>query len=85
MVLDHKSNLRIVSFNCNSIKSKVEIIRDILPECDILFCQEIILLEDEIDFLIRISDSFIPEFVPSNLPNSNYGEGRPSGGMVIFH
>ena len=51
MVLYHKSNLRIVS-----IKSKVEIIRDILSECDILFCQEVILPEDEIDFLSRISD-----------------------------
>ena len=43
--------LKIISYNCNSIRSKVDIVRDLLSLCDILLCQEVILLEDERCFL----------------------------------
>ena len=42
------NNVRIVSYNCNSIRSEIDVIREILTRCDILLCQEIILPEEEI-------------------------------------
>ena len=76
--------LKIISYNCNSIRSKVDIVRDLLSLCDILLCQEVILLEDERCFLDGICELFSYVFLPSTAPDNLLGEGRPPGGMVLY-
>ena len=81
---DNFNTLRLISYNCNSIRKKVDIIRHLLSNCDILMCQEIILLSDETDFIYNISDDFNVFVNPSKPSKSTNFEGRPSGGMAIF-
>ena len=45
------NTLRLCSYNCNSIRNKVDIIRDLLDSTDILVCQEIILIREDLHFL----------------------------------
>ena len=78
-------SLRIVSYNCNSIKSKIDNIRELLSSCDILLCQEVILLQHDECYLSGIDDNFESNFVPSAESEPNHGKGRPSGGRVNFH
>ena len=45
MIVDNSEYLQIVSFNCNSIRNKVNIVRDILVSYDIFLCHEVILVD----------------------------------------
>ena len=76
--------IKITTFNCNSIRNKVDIIRDILSYSDLLLCQEIVLLEDECDFLNQIDDEFNVIGNPSKCAQSLNFEGRPSGGFAVI-
>ena len=78
------NKVRIVSYNCNSIRSEIDVIREILTRCDILLCQEIILPEEEISFVNGIDHDFSCSVVPSRLPNSSVFNDRPVGGYAIF-
>lgn len=81
---DNKQQLNIVSFNCNSIRRKVDIIRELMNDADILLCQEIILLNDDISFIDSLSDDFKSYSVPSIKINGDNLDGRPSGGLTLF-
>ena len=79
------NNVRIVSYNyCNSIRSEIDVIREILTRCDILLCQEIILPEEEISFVYGIDYNFSCSVVPSRLPNSSVFNGLQLVGMQFF-
>ena len=77
------NKLRISSFNCNSFR-KQDVVRAVMNECDVLACQEIILLPDDIYLLDMIDENFMFVAVSSKTPNSNTFDGQPSGGLVIF-
>ena len=77
--------LKIITYNCYSVRKNVSIIRDLLDVCDILVCQETILLEEDKFFLDGVDENFDYVFISSELPRSAYGNGRPKGGMVIFY
>lgn len=77
-----KNHLSIVSYNCNSIRNKVDVIRDILDETDILVCQEIILMDEDVGFINGLSDEFDNFTIPSK--KSDTLDGRPSGGICIM-
>lgn len=77
--------LNIVSYNCNSIRKRIEPVRDLLKHCDILLCQEIILTEDDSDLVRGIDDNFSTCVIPSTGADSFVHEGRPIGGMAIFY
>ena len=62
----------------------MEVVTDLQQTCDTLLCQETILLAEDFCLLEGISNSFNFLFVPSNAPNNEEGEGRPSDGMVVF-
>ena len=47
-------DLKICSFNCFSIRKNIEIVRRLINSHDIVFLQEIILTEDNIDLLNNI-------------------------------
>ena len=76
-------HLNVTSYNCNSIRKKIDIIRDLLNNTDVLLLQEILLTIDNIDFVDRIHNDFDNVIVPSV---SNDNElGRPQSGLVIFY
>ena len=52
------NNVRIASYNCNSIRSEIDVIREILTRCDALLFQEIIFLEEEISFVYGKDHNF---------------------------
>ena len=77
-------DLRVVSYNCFSIRKRIDPIKDILQNNDILFCQEIILLKDDCSMLEQLDISFEVLYVPSRVPEG-HGDGRPIGGLAIFY
>ena len=79
MDLDLISSLRIASYNCNSVRKRIDIVRSILNKCDILLLQEILLLEEDKNFLYGLNSLFEAYVVPIKHSNSNCLEGRPSG------
>ena len=78
------TDLRLVSYNCNSITNKVDVIRQLLDDCDILLCQKIILLEEVLHFVNSLSNDFNRISSPSRVIYSNSHDGRPSEGSAIF-
>ena len=73
---------RLCSYSYNSVRKKVDIIRMILKDCDILVLQETLLLAED-SYIIDIIDcNFDSIIMPSKCPASN--EGRPSGGLAIL-
>ena len=66
-------HLRICSYNCNSLRKKIDNVRKLLNGCDILLLQEILLTSDDSSFMNGIDENFTFLFVPSKLPDSNEG------------
>ena len=77
--------LRVCSYNCFSIRKRIDCIRDILSSVDILVCQEIILLEEDCHALQKIDNDFNVYYVPSHLAGTHTGDGRPIGGLAAFY
>ena len=73
------ASLRCVTYNCFSIRKKIDIVRTILKGCDILLCQEILLLPDDCNLLSAIDRDFSCFFVASK-SSSISCIGRPIGG-----
>ena len=76
--------LKIFSYNCGSIRKRIEKVKEILIETDILVCQEIMLLEDDCHLLNHFDPAFDVAIVPSKKA-SEFGDGRPIGGLAIFY
>ena len=77
--------LCIISYNCFSIRKRVETIKQMLLKADILICQEIILLENDCQMLLNFNADFNVHYVPSSPPTSQHGDGRPVGGSAVFY
>ena len=39
MNCDTQQSIRVASFNCNSIRKKIDTVRELLDTCDLLLCQ----------------------------------------------
>ena len=76
--------LRVVTYNCCSIRKRIDPIKEILCKVDILLCQEIILLEEDCDILYTFDENFNVIVKPSTRP-TGLGDGRPVGGIAIFY
>ena len=76
------NSLRIASYNCNSVRKRVDIVRSILDNCDIILLQEILLLEEDRHFINGLDSSFETYVVASK--HYYCLEGRPSGGLAIL-
>ena len=50
--------LKVVSYNCNSIRSKIDIIRELMVDHDIILVQEVLLLEEDLGILDSIHHDF---------------------------
>ena len=82
---DIKMSLCIISYNCFSIRKRVDTIKQMLQIADILVCQEIILLDENCDILSNFNADFNVLYVPSTHPASQHGDGRPVGGLAVFY
>ena len=71
----------IKSYNCNSIRKKIDIIRNILKTTDILLLQEIMLYESDLNLLDEVDDNFCWAASPSLNISC---DGRPKSGLAIF-
>jgi hypothetical protein len=76
--------LNVISFNCNSIRKNIEIVKELLKSCDILLLQETIITEYEIDSISNIDLNFKFCHAPSTVPNILGKGGRPKGGLSVF-
>ena len=74
-------DVKIKSYNCNSIRRQIDIIRNILRDTDILMLQEIMLYESDLSLLDEINDDFCWAASPSLNISC---DGRPKGGLAIF-
>ena len=76
------SNLKIVSLNVNSFKSKIPIIKKLTENFDIIFLQEIMLLSEDLGLLGDVNDNFCYYAIPSVMSINNVG--RPIGGLAVI-
>ena len=79
----NKKSIQICSYNCNSVRKKVDV-RQLMSSHDVILLQEIILLNEDCDFIFRISDLLDAIVLPSRCPASECFEGRPSCGLAIL-
>ena len=76
--------LRVVSYNCNSIRSKIDVIRELMVDHDIVLIQELLLLEEDIGILDDIHHDFNYTACLKDKMNFGVNCGRPSKGVCIF-
>ena len=84
MESNSQSQLHIISYNCNSIRKKTDVIRCLLKKCDVLILQEILLLPDDISFTEGIDENFNVCVIPSKYSQSDFHNGSSVGGMAVF-
>ena len=76
-------SLKIVSYNCQSLKANINIVSPLLNDCDILLLQETLLTNDNTDILENMNTNFNTINMPSvRKPGQLYG--RSSGGLAIL-
>ena len=81
--MSQENRLRIVSFNCNSAKNKVDIIRELIKSHDIICLQETFLTHADSQFIAGL-DRDINFCISNCTHNNNTNGGRPSGGLIII-
>ena len=79
----YKKTLKIVSFNCNSVKKKVDIIRTLIDNYDIVCLQETFLSKDDVTFIYGLSKD-INFHISDCIFNSSFNSGRPKGGLLTI-
>ena len=77
------ANLKLISFNCNSFRKHIDIVRKLLNVSDIRCLQETFLNSDDEGYLDKIDKRFNFAFMPCTNDNV-LNSGRPKGGLVIF-
>ena len=77
--------LRFATYNCNSVRKNIESVRDLLKNNDIVFLQEIMLLNDDLYFLDLIDNDFICTAKVKDEYCNGIATGRPSAGVAIFY
>ena len=76
--------IKLVSYNCNSIRNNAEIVKSLLDNTDVLCLQEIMLHQRDIDILNDFHDDFKSFTFVKPVEEDVIREGRPSGGVSIF-
>ena len=76
-------NLKITSFNCQSFNCNVEIVSDLMKECDFLLLQETFLSDNCIDELSVLGHNY-SYFAEAATRNAHSFRGRASGGLAII-
>ena len=79
--MDNK--LKIITYNCQSFASSIEVISDLLKRCDVLLLQETLINDVNSYLLEGLDDNFCLSYTPSSRP-SNVLHGRSSGGLAVY-
>jgi len=84
-VNNNESGLRIVSYNCRSVKNSVGAVKALCQTNDIILIQEHWLTPDELNYLSTIDSDFV--FFGSSAVDINSALlcGRPYGGTAILY
>jgi len=77
-------SIKVCSFNCNSVRKKVDIIRELMKAYDVIMLQEIILLDEDSNFIHKLHKQFDAYILPSKYANGEQLRGRPSGGLAFL-
>ena len=75
--------LKIISFNCQSLRSNFEIISDLVKKCDVLCLQETLIDDNNHHFLDQIDENFMYAYIPS-VRKADCFVGRSSGGLAVL-
>ena len=78
-----KKVLKIVSFNCNSVRNKVDIVRTLIDNYDIVCLQETFLSKLDVNFIYGLRNN-INFHISDCVYNSNFNSGRPKGGLLTI-
>ena len=76
--------VKVVSYNCNSVRNNAEIVKKLLDIGDIVCLQEIMLHKRDLDILNDFNKEFRHVAYVKEIDDDNIKEGRPSGGVAIF-
>lgn len=76
--------MKLVSFNCQSVRRSVDQIRELCNDCTVVALQETWLMPNDIVFLDRIHDNY--SSVGTSAVDTSQGvlRGRPYGGVAIL-
>ena len=76
--------MKIISYNCNSIRNNFENARTLLGDADILLLQELMLEKRDLDILNDLHENF--KYIAEVRDREMEGicEGRPSRGVAIY-
>ena len=77
-------DLSVISFNCNSIRKNVDVVKDLFKECDILLLQETLIFSDDLDSISNLALDYANAHIPSFDPVLRGEAGRLRGGLSIF-
>ena len=76
--------VKIVSYNCNSVRNNSEIVKSLFLDSDILFLQELMLEKRDVGILNDFNEDFRHICFVKDRDSKGICEGRPSGGVAIF-
>ena len=76
-------NLKIVSFNCNGVSSKLPVIANLCESADLVLLQETWLLPVDQNLLDSVSSEFC-SFSSSSVDMNELLQGRPYGGLSFL-
>ena len=79
--MDNK--LKIISFNCHSLRSNASVVQELLSKCNILCLQETLIDHNNNSILEQINDHFNSAYVPAYRKDDCF-VGRASGGLAIY-
>ena len=77
--------VKIVSFNCNSVRSRAENVRNLLRENDVICLQEIMLCKSDLPILNDFNEDFYNIAFVEDRESLDINEGRPARGVAILY
>ena len=76
--------IKLVSYNCNSIRNNAENVKNLLDENDVVFLQEIMLSKSDLPLLFGYNEDFDHTAYVKDRESEGINEGRPSRGVAIY-
>ena len=77
--------LRFASFNCHSVRSNIEVVRNLLESHDIVLLQELMIHECDIGFIEQIDKDFACNVGVCDKTDNGIISGRPSRGVAVMY
>ena len=76
--------LRFVSYNCHSVRTNIDIVKQLLSSHDVVLLQELMLPEEDIAFIDMIDSNFYSVSHVKDKKSDGIIVGRPSRGVAIL-